>query len=101
MGVEDATDRAAFVDTGDFGVSALYNGSDTISVVFDNEFLGALEGEANVAVEATEPRAIARTADVPSAAQGDTLVIGGVTYNVVGVEADGTGMTTLVLEDQS
>ena len=100
MAVESAADRAEFVSTDDFGVAATYNGSTTVNGIFDNEYLEAIEG-ALVGVEASQPRFTCRTADVSSAAHGDTLAIAGVTYNVVGVEPDGTGMTTLELEDQT
>jgi len=40
------------------------------------------------------------SADVGSAVQGSTLVIGSATYRVTSVQPDGTGVTTLTLELQ-
>jgi hypothetical protein len=45
-----------------------------------------------------QPRFHCRTADVSTAAEGDAIVIGGVSYTIRIVQDDGTGMTMLVLE---
>lgn len=89
----DADEMAAFFDI-DLGVSATYTHGGvpaTITVIFDNAFV-AVEG-----VESLGPAATCKTSDVASAAHGDTLVIGGVTYNITGVHPDGTGITILML----
>ena len=99
MAVESAADRAALLDVDEFGSAATYNGSTTVNGIFENEYFEAL-ADGEVAVEGTQPRFTCRTADVPSAAHGDTLLISGTTYNVVGVQPDGTGMSTLALEEQ-
>ena len=49
-------------------------------------------------VGSNDPRFICRTSDVSSAANGDAIVVGGVTYTVRNVEDDGTGVTTQVME---
>jgi hypothetical protein len=44
------------------------------------------------------PQFVCRTADVPSAADGDEIIIRSVSYNVRVVLTDGTGVSTLILE---
>lgn len=82
------------IDQG-FAVSALYNGATTIEVIFDKEWFEDRPGEAGIA--ATQPMALAIEADVPSAAPGNTLVIGSTTYTVTEVHPDGTGLVMLLL----
>ena len=100
MAIESAGDRLAFLDADEFGIAATYNGSATVYGIFENDYFDGMT-EGGVSVEASQPRFSCRTADVSSAAHGDTLLLGGTTYNVVGVQPDGTGMTMLLLEDQS
>ena len=99
MAVETADDRASFV--ADFGVSATYTPaggvSSAITVIFDNEFIPVDTG-ASVSFAMQQPKALAITADVLSAAEGDTLAINGITYTIRIVMPDGTGMTELMLE---
>lgn len=88
-----AEDLTPFFNVEDFGSAALYNGTTTVNGIFDREYLEALDG-----VAGSGPAFTCRTADVPSAANGDTLAIASVTYTVRGVESDGTGVTLLRLE---
>jgi len=91
-------DLDEFLSTSDFAVSALLNGVTTVNVIFDKEYF---EGGAGFAgVQSNQPKALGKTSDFSSVVHGHTLVISGTTYNVVGVEPDGTGMTTLRLEKQ-
>ena len=76
----------------DFGVSAVYNGSTEMQVIFDKAYFAAL------GVEGGNPVALAEAAKIPSVAQGDTLLIAGITYRVSSIEPDGTGMVLLQLE---
>ena len=80
----------------DFGVTALYNGTTSITVIFDNAY-EAVEMN-GVIMEARGPQAQCKTTDVPNAAHGDTLLINTVTYTVHEVQPDGTGFTTLMLK---
>jgi len=95
MAVETADDRAIFVGVDDFGVAATYNAT-TINGIFDNDFV---EVDA-VGFALQQPRFVCRTADVSTAAEGDTITINAVAYTMRIVQDDGTGMTTLVLEKQ-
>jgi len=101
MAVETADDRLAFV--ADFGVSATYTpaggGSSTITVIFDNEFIPVDTG-ASVSFAMQQPKVQVISSDVPNVAEGDTMVIEGITYIIRVVMRDGTGMTELMLEAQ-
>ena len=99
MAVEDAADRAGFFDSDEFGVTATYSVGGTVDGVFENEFFEALT-ETDVAVESAQLLFTCATADVPTAAHGQTLAWSGNTYAIVGVQPDGTGVTILVLEAQ-
>lgn len=91
------------LDEDEFGVSATYTpalGSPTSVVgIFDNSYQ-AVDIGSGAQIASEEPRFLCRTADVSSAAEGDTLVADGTTYTIRVVMSDGTGMTELVLEEQ-
>lgn len=89
-------DLTPFFDTDDFAVAATYNVSTTVNGIFDNGFSAA---GADPGVEGSLPSFTCRSADVPSAAHGDTLVISSVSYTVVGVHPDGTGVVVLALSE--
>jgi hypothetical protein len=87
-------DLSAFFDTTTgFAISATLGGGGTVPVIFDNGYANTLGG----LVESTGPQCHAKTADVSTIIQGNTLVIGGTTYTITGVQPDGTGITTLQL----
>ncbi len=102
MAVESALDRAIFVDPDDFGVAATYTPSGglatTVNGIFDNEFI-EVDAGGGVGVALQQPRFLCRSADISGAAEGDALVVNTVDYTIRIVQADGTGMTTLVLEE--
>ena len=97
--VETADDRLIML--ADFGVSATYTPSGgtatAVTVIFDNDYIPVDTG-ASVAFAMNQPKAMARTQDMPSAAEGDAIVIGGVNYIIRVVMTDGTGMTEIMLE---
>ena len=104
MAVETAVERAIFVSTNDFGVSATYTpstggASSTISGIFDNDYIEVDTG-GNVGYALLQPRFLCRTTDVSTVNENATLVIATVTYRVKIVKPDGTGMTELILEKQ-
>lgn len=81
----------------DFAVAATLQGVAVASgVIFDAEYREAIGNY----VEGSAPVALAIAAEVPSVAQGQSLVIGATTYKVRGVEPDGTGFVLLRLEKQ-
>lgn len=87
----------------DFGVSVSYTPSggsaSTITGIFDNQYQ-AVETGGEVAFAIEQPKLAVKTSDVSTAAEGDTVVVSGVTYKVTVVMNDGTGMTDLALEKQ-
>jgi hypothetical protein len=101
MPVESADDRAILL--ADFGVSITYTvqggSAATITGIFDNEFL-SIDAGGDIGFADQNPRVLCRTADVVNATEGDTFVIGGVTYLSRVVQDDGTGMTVIQLEKQ-
>lgn len=67
----------------------------TLRGIFDAPWQAPQFGALRTGVQ--EPRFTVRTDDAQGAAAGDTLVIGAVSYAVVSVEPDSTGITVLVL----
>jgi hypothetical protein len=88
-----AEDLSVFFDTDEFADAVTYNGV-TINGIFDNAYF---EGQG---IQGSQPVFICPTASVSNALHGDELVRNSVTYRVVGVEPDGTGVTLLRLEKQ-
>lgn len=83
----------------DFAVNATWSvGAKTVKVIHDTGFqaaeLGLLAG-----VEGVRRTALVATADMPTAAHGETLTIGSTAYVIRGVQPDGTGVTLLLLQD--
>lgn len=103
MPVETAADLAVFMNVDEFGVSATYTpqsgAAATISVIFDNDVQETDAGGQITFVTAV-PRVIARTIDVPNAAEGDAIVIGGISYIVLVALNGSLGTTELRLERQ-
>lgn len=86
-------ETAAYFDTTTgFAVSATV-GASSFAVIFDAGYQSALGG----LVESTGPVCQAQSADVATVVQGTAITINSVAYSVTGVEADGTGITTLRL----
>ena len=102
MTVETDTERAILLK--DFGILSAYtaDGEDpiNITVIFDEPYIG-LDANGQVSVESQTPTVLCRASDVSNATHAASIVISGITYNVVGVQPDGTGFTMLALERQS
>lgn len=101
MAVETADDRLIML--ADFGEAVLYTpvGGTQVSItaIFDNGY-EAVDAGGGVSFALQQPRLTCRTLDVSSAAEGDAVSVGGVSYKVSIVMADGTGITELMLEKQ-
>jgi hypothetical protein len=101
MPIETAADRAAML--ADFGETVTYTKQNGIPVkiqgIFDNQYVEVdAGGEVGFAVQ--QPRLTVRTVDVVNCTEGDTFVVGGVTYLSRIVQDDGTGITLVALEKQ-
>ena len=90
---------AEFMSTDDFAVEVIYtpDGGSAVALtgIFDNEHYDVPGGE--VTVTGSQPRFTYEAEDIAAAA-GDTLEHEGVTYTVVDVQPDGTGVNVLILE---
>ena len=89
------SDIPEFFNTDNFGVTAIFNMTDDINVIFDSPYDAYLATESGGIITA-DTQALARTVDVPNA-KGKTLKIGTVTYKIVESRDDGTGITALRL----
>ncbi len=93
-----AEDLTAFMDLGGFAVQATattrHGEVVQFPVIFDNGYAGALGDR----LESALPQAVASSADVTDITHGSACTVGGVDYVVTGLQPDGTGMTTLILE---
>tara|TARA_Y100000310_G_scaffold342185_1_gene444185 strand:+ start:7325 stop:7639 length:315 start_codon:yes stop_codon:yes gene_type:complete len=96
------SDLSVFVGNTEFGTAATYTPSggeaSTINIIKDERFFEI--NELTSALESTKPVAMVRDSDVPNVAHGDALVTGSITYSVIGIQQDGTGLTLLILEEQ-
>jgi hypothetical protein len=93
-----AADLATMMNVDEFAVSVTYSGG-TIKGIFDNETV-PVDAGGYVSVHQEQPRLTCRTADVPSIAEDQTMVISGVTYKIRAWIHDGTGVTVVQLEKQ-
>jgi len=98
--VETQQDRLIMLS--DFGVDCSYTpdgGATTvIKTILLNDYYAVETG--SVAVEVNQPIAVIRTADAPSISHQDTMVIESITYKVVNIRPDGTGISEIQLEQQ-
>lgn len=90
------SDLADILNLEEFAVSVIYDGG-TINGVFDNETV-PVDAGGFVQVHQEQPRLTCRTADVPSIAEDQAMVIGLVDYLVKAWVHDGTGVTIVQLE---
>lgn len=100
MALETAQDLENFFDTETHGTSATVtiNGTDSsINVIINKEYF-AIAGE-SVDVDGTQPVVTCRSSDVTGVDTDDTITIDNVTYNIINIQPDGTGVTVLILQD--
>lgn len=87
-------DLATFLNTNEFATSITYN-SNVIKGIFDDAYKGI--NMATGEIESTDPQVVVKTSDVSDIEHGNNLVISSTTYYVIGIQPDGTGLTTLIL----
>lgn len=95
MAVESAADRAALLDTDEFGVTATI-GANTFPCINDQEYVEAL-GVSSQHPVALCDKSVAVTA---GAAVGATVTISSQAYIIRDIQPDGTGLAVLILEEQ-
>jgi hypothetical protein len=97
-----ADDLDLFFDDETHAVSCTYTpqggSASTFNVIFNNEYYAIDGGE--VGVESTEPTVTTKTSNISGASHGDTMVIDSVTYKIINIRPDNTGMTEIGLEKQ-
>ena len=86
-------DLLTFFDVSEFGESLTF-GSTAVLGIFSNDYIENLD------IQGTVPQFICRTADADNIAIDASMTRATVTYLVKIKESDGTGITTLVLEEQ-
>lgn len=74
----------------DFGTTATVNGV-SVQAIFDAAYADPLGMAGNT------PQLTVATADLPAVAVGQAVTVNSTSYTVVGIEPDGTGITTLQL----
>ena len=85
---------STFFNTDEFAIVATYNNTINVNGIFDHASIILND------VESTAPRFTCAFTDVPFAQRGDTLVIEGSTYHIVGAYPDGLGIVTFNLQEQ-
>jgi len=98
MAIAFQDDLSYMLDVEDFATAVTYDGG-TINGIFDNETV-PVDAGGFVPVHQEQPRLTCRTSDIPSIAQDQVMVIGGVSYDVKAWIHDGTGVTVVQLERQ-
>lgn len=89
-------DLASILLLDEFATAVTYDGG-TIYGIFDNETV-PVDAGGYVQVHQEQPRLTCRTADLPSIAEDQQMVINAVTYDIKAWVHDGTGVTTVQLE---
>jgi len=80
----------------EFAAAVTYDGG-TIYGIFDNETV-PVDAGGYVQVHQEQPRLTCRTADIPTIAEDEQMVINSITYDIKAWVHDGTGVTTVQLE---
>lgn len=83
-------DTAPFL--ADFGVAATVGGV-SLTGIFDNAYADPFG-----IVASASPVLLIVSSAAPSAAVGNTVVVGGITYTIAEIQPDGTGITRLMLK---
>ena len=99
MPVEDAADRAGFVDPEEFGTAATWTDglgrTATVKGIFGNAYLENLASGDEAGIGTSQPLFRFPSTAAPEIAEGETLAIDGTLYKVAGPpEPDGLGFTT-------
>lgn len=82
-------------------VDASLDGGASIRVKFTEAFQSVSMLSDGLGVESSDPSITCRTSDVLSARHGNTVLVGDKTYYVKGIEPFGSGLTKLILSEDS
>lgn len=86
-------DLSEFLDATEMADNATIGGA-TVAGIFDNQFV-EVHG-----IEGVRPVFTCDEDDVSSLSHGSSLTIKSTSYKVAGIQPDGTGLTSLILEKQ-
>ena len=79
----------------DFGVTVTTSGASTFTGIFVDEY--EAQTLYDMDIDSSSPLLTCRTADVSNLSRTNTLTIGGVSYKVISVQPDNTGVTVVAL----
>lgn len=84
-----------FLQVDDFAVPAVITlqnlSTVSLNVIFDDPYLNAETGEYQA--DTSEPRILCKESDVVAVTRGDSVLVGGKTYDILtAFQSDGTGM---------
>mgnify|MGYP003960367063 FL=1 len=85
--------RSEFLDATEMADNATI-GASTVAGIFDNQFV-EVHG-----IEGVRPVFVCDESDVSTIDHGDSLSVKSTSYEVIGIQPDGTGLTSLILEAQ-
>lgn len=91
-------DLTAFFNADELATNATLDGA-PVCGIFDAAYV-AVDSGASLGVDSTNPQFVLPTsqADAAGVHHGSALVVNAVTYRVISIEPDGTGVTTLRLQ---
>jgi len=98
MAMDMSADNLAMLNSNEFGVTSLTLNGVSIKGIFDAAYYQVIGVDGGV--ESTTPAIICQATDAAGVKHGWIAVVDGVTYAVVGIKPDGTGMMELALELQ-
>jgi len=98
MAMDMSADNLAMLSSSEFGATSFTLKGNAIAGIFDAAYYQVVGIDGSV--ESTTPAVICQASDAVGVKHEDIAVIDGVTYYVVGIKPDGTGMTELALEVQ-
>jgi len=109
VAIETDDDRLLFVDPDEFGATATWTSAGgvnpAVSCIFDDTFVSLATGDLEFTQEGGRVQIVLRTIDVPAdAAHEDSVqvssdTLGTKTFSVIEFQPDGTGMTTVRLQE--
>jgi hypothetical protein len=85
-------DMSVFFNTLEHAVDALWKGTTTVQVIFDNAYAETYN------TNGTTPIVHVATNSMPSVARGEAMVINAVNYTIKNIEPNGTGVSVLELQ---
>lgn len=89
-------DLATIFNVDEFAITVTYDGG-AITGIFDNETI-PVDAGGYTQVHQEQPRLLCRTSDVPSIAEGQTMIISAQTYVIRAWIHNGVGETSIQLE---